>query len=151
MIGKRIKEIRETANEGKLSQAQFGALLGVSRDVVANIETGRVEPTQIIINAICREFHINETWLRTGDGEPHDETTDDKEKELSRFLGNAMTDDPPFRRWFISMLARLETKHWDAIYDMAVMLREEQEKEEAAKAAAEAAPDKDPEKKEEGG
>jgi transcriptional regulator with XRE-family HTH domain len=51
-----------------LTQAEFGEVLGVSRDVIANLETGRVEPSQVIVNAVCREFNIDESWLRTGEG-----------------------------------------------------------------------------------
>lgn len=61
----RIKQIRK---EKKLSQAKFGELLGVSRDVISNYEMGRVEPTDLFIGYLCNTFDINELWLRTGEG-----------------------------------------------------------------------------------
>ena len=61
----RIKTIRETLN---LSQREFGEKLGVSRDVISNIEHGRVQPKELFLNHICKLYNINETWLKTGIG-----------------------------------------------------------------------------------
>lgn len=66
MIKERIKEIRKT---NKLSQKAFGELLGVSRDVVTNIEYGRVEPKKLLINHICQVFNVNKEWLINGTGD----------------------------------------------------------------------------------
>lgn len=66
MIKERIKEIRKT---NKLSQKAFGELLGVSRDVVTNIEYGRVEPKTLLINHICQVFNVNKEWLINGTGD----------------------------------------------------------------------------------
>lgn len=65
-MNQRIKEIRKCIG---LSQKEFGDKLGVSRDVVANIENNRVDPTQLVINMICREFNVNSLWLEEGKGE----------------------------------------------------------------------------------
>lgn len=70
----RFKELRKTL---KLSQADFGARIGVSRDTVANIEGGRIELKDVFIMAVKKEFHVSEEWLRTGAGDmyalPEDE------------------------------------------------------------------------------
>ena len=62
----RIKTIRETLN---LSQREFGEKLGVSRDVISNIEYGRVQPKELLLNHMCELYNVNETWLKTGIGE----------------------------------------------------------------------------------
>ena len=65
-IYSRIKLIRK---DKKLTQAQFGALLGVSRDVYANLENNRLakpETKEPLIRLICKEFNVNEDWLRNG-------------------------------------------------------------------------------------
>ena len=36
-----------------------------------SIENGKKKPGNRLISDICREFHINEEWLRTGKGEMH--------------------------------------------------------------------------------
>ena len=68
-IFERIKEIRK---ESGLSQAAFGNRIGVSRDVINNIENNRLskpEQKEPIFKLICKEFRINEHWLRTGEGQ----------------------------------------------------------------------------------
>lgn len=65
-IGKRIKNIREMKT---LTQKEFGEQIGVSRDVIGNIEYGRVEVKENIIKLVILMFNINEDWLRTGKGE----------------------------------------------------------------------------------
>ena len=60
----RIKEVRKANN---MSQAEFGARIGVRQSSVANYERGFV-PLDTVVTAICREFNVNEQWLRTGEG-----------------------------------------------------------------------------------
>lgn len=64
-IKDRIKEIRKYY---KLNQEEFGEKIGVSRYVIVNIELGRVEPKELIINHICDIYSINKEWLLTGNG-----------------------------------------------------------------------------------
>ncbi|HGM3507059.1 TPA: helix-turn-helix domain-containing protein [Clostridioides difficile] len=65
-INKRIKEIREDIN---LSQQKFGEKLGVSRDVISNIDNNRVEVKTVFINHMCEVFNINKEWILTGTGD----------------------------------------------------------------------------------
>lgn len=53
----------------KLSQVAFGERLGVSRDVINNVERGRVSQNNLFIEHLCSVFGVNEHWLRTGEGE----------------------------------------------------------------------------------
>lgn len=70
----RIRMVRDNAC---LSQTKFGEKIGISRDTVANIESGRIEIKDIFIKSICKEFNINEDWLRNGKGEMSSVPTDD--------------------------------------------------------------------------
>ena len=63
MISERIRKVR-----GARSRKAFGEKMFVSQDVINNIERGRVEPSDMIIKAICKTYHVNENWLRTGEG-----------------------------------------------------------------------------------
>lgn len=65
MIGERIKELRKALS---LTQTAFGERIGLKQNSVALIEAGRATSDQTIF-AICREFRVNEDWLRTGAGE----------------------------------------------------------------------------------
>ena len=62
----RIKNLRKALD---LTQQAFADKLGIRQNTVAKYETGRGEPTRAVIALICREFHVNEEWLRTGSGE----------------------------------------------------------------------------------
>ena len=65
-LGERIKEVR--TNKG-LTQEQFSGKIGLSRNYVARIEIGERLPSDRTIKDICREFGVDELWLRTGIGE----------------------------------------------------------------------------------
>lgn len=66
-IGERIKHIRESL---KLSQSKFGETMGVSRDVISNVELGRVEPKEYLLRLICKTFHANYLYLTEEFGDP---------------------------------------------------------------------------------
>lgn len=59
----RIKKIRK---ESGLTQEKFAERLGLKRNTIATYETGKSEPMDNIIVSMCREFNINEEWLRYG-------------------------------------------------------------------------------------
>lgn len=65
-INERIKYLRK---ELKKSQKEFGQYIGLKPNSISDIETGKNAATEQTLKAICREFNINETWLRTGVGE----------------------------------------------------------------------------------
>ena len=62
----RLKQARKVLS---LTQAEFGARLGVTDGAISNLEKGERNLTERMIRAICREFDIGEEWLRTGVGE----------------------------------------------------------------------------------
>ena len=61
----RIKALRNALG---LNQTDFGAAVGVKQTTVAGYENGTRTPIDAVVSAICREFNVSETWLRTGDG-----------------------------------------------------------------------------------
>lgn len=65
-MNERLRLIRENIG---ISRAAFGQQIGVSGDVINNLERGRVEIKEHILKLICSEFSVNEAWLRTGSGE----------------------------------------------------------------------------------
>lgn len=64
-MNKRIKEIRRKA---ELTQTQFGERIGLQQNSIARIEAGTRVPSEAVIKAICREFHIRPEWLMHGEG-----------------------------------------------------------------------------------
>lgn len=62
----RLKEIRKALN---LTQQKFADRLKIKRNTVATYEAGKSNPSDAAVSLICREFNVNEKWLRTGSGE----------------------------------------------------------------------------------
>ena len=64
--GERLKDLRKNLN---LTQQDFANRIGVKRNTIANYEVNRNVPVDAVISLICREFNVNEEWLRHGTGE----------------------------------------------------------------------------------
>ena len=89
MIGERIKQLRK---ELGMTQAVFAERIGIRQNSVAVIEMGKNMPSDQTVAFICREFRVNEEWLRTGAGEmfiPSPETVVDKLAEDYRLCPEA--------------------------------------------------------------
>ncbi len=65
-MNERIKEVRKML---RLTQSAFAGRVGVKQQTIAMLESGNSNPSEQLINGICREFRVNEAWLRTGEGE----------------------------------------------------------------------------------
>lgn len=65
-MNSRIKKVRKTLD---LTQKEFGERIGVKGNTIAQYELGRNKPVDSVLALICREFNVNEKWLRTGEGE----------------------------------------------------------------------------------
>lgn len=63
--GERIKEARKFLG---LTLEKFGEKLGVGKTAISKLEKGENNLTDQMAKSICREFGINEEWLRTGSG-----------------------------------------------------------------------------------
>lgn len=79
----RIKMLRKTLD---LTQQEFGDRIGIKRNSVALIENGRNTSDQTIF-AICREFNVNEAWLRTGEGDMFQKTPESELDALVKKYG----------------------------------------------------------------
>lgn len=79
--------------------------------------------------AICREFNVNETWLRTGNGDPFLKKT--RDEELAAFFGDVLSGEPGFKSRFLAVLSRLDEDEWKLLEQMADKLTEEVQKEKA--------------------
>ena len=78
--GDRIKKIRNALG---LSQSEFGERIGVKKSAISGIETGRQSLASQMSHSVCREFHVSETWLETGEGEMFEK---DEDFSLDQFL-----------------------------------------------------------------
>lgn len=64
-MNERIKELRLALG---LSLEAFGSRIGLGKSSVSKIERGLNSTTDQTVLSICREYGVNETWLRTGAG-----------------------------------------------------------------------------------
>lgn len=74
--GERVKKVRKSK---EMTMEKFGERLGVTRTAISNIEKGYRGLTEQMLKAICREFNVNETWLRTGDGDMPQKLSEEEE------------------------------------------------------------------------
>lgn len=122
-MNERIKKIRI---ELGLSQEEFGRRLGVTRGAVTNIELNKVEPKPLFIDLICREFNVDENWLRTGEGEMFRQQS--REEEMAAIMGQLLADRPEsFRRQLISVLLRFDPNgpEWQVLENIYEALKKE--------------------------
>ncbi len=116
----RIKTLRKALN---LTQKEFGERIGVKPNTIGTYEIGRNEPIDAVVSLICREFDVNETWLRTGEGEMFIAKTPGD--EISAFVGDILRGEPDFRQRFISVLSRMTMDEWKLLEHKVLELAEE--------------------------
>ena len=131
----RIKKLRKALG---LTQQEFADRLNIKRGTMANYEIGRNVPIDAVITLICREFNVNEKWLRTGEGEIHPPRT--RDEEIASFL-NDLRSGPDFRQKFISVLSRMTEDEWALLEKKVLELAREvqedaQKKEDSVEALA---------------
>lgn len=106
----------------KLTQAEFGAKLGTSRDAISNIEQGRVDPSPMICKLLCREFNVNPVWLETGAGEMFEAVTEDE--AAAAFFAEALKESG-VKNSLVHILAKLDEREWEALASIAAKILEE--------------------------
>ena len=100
----RIKEVRKNAG---LSQAAFGEAVGVSFSAEQKWEMGISVPSEAAIMNICNKFGVNETWLRTGEGEMT--ASKSRAQEMAELVKSLMADSPEsFRSALVTTLLRFD-------------------------------------------
>lgn len=77
-----------------MNQTDFGAKIGVKQGSVAGYESGARTPIDAVITSICREFDINEEWLRTGKGEMKLISSEDD--EFTKYISILLRDKEDF-------------------------------------------------------
>lgn len=65
-LGKRIRKLRR---ELELTQESFCNRIGLKRNSISLVESDKRNISDQAILSICREFNVNEEWLRNGTGE----------------------------------------------------------------------------------
>lgn len=125
-INERFRLLRETKG---LSQEDFASRIHRTRSEIKNIEYGKTTPKEEVIQSVCAAYGVNESWLRTGEGEIFKPVS--KDAELAAFLGEIMHGETAdFRRRLVAALARFGPDEWELLERMVNHLAEEIKKED---------------------
>ena len=111
----RISKIIESLG---LKKSEVAKRLGISGTFVSELCSGAKSPSDRTISDICREFNVNETWLRTGEGEMFVPIS--RDEEIEEFIGRLLHDEPDsFRKRLVSVLAKLTEDEWAILEEKA--------------------------------
>nr|DAG37821.1 MAG TPA: hypothetical protein [Caudoviricetes sp.] len=107
-----------------LNKTSFARRLGLSQPFVSQIANGSATPSDRTISDICREFHVDEHWLRTGEGEMFVRLS--LEEELAQYAAQVLTDpDQDIARMILRVMAHLDPSDWERIREVAQMIKQE--------------------------
>lgn len=119
-IGERIEILRKDLS---MSRRVFGERLGVSESVIVNIEYDRLkrpEQKESLYKLICKEFNVNEEWLRTGNGEMLVPLT--RNQLITDFASDLIMEDNTFKKRLVEALAKLDENEWEVLEKLAESL-----------------------------
>lgn len=112
----RIKNIRKNL---KLTQEEFGNRLGVSRNVITNIESGRVVPKESFLKLISKEFNVSKEWLENGSDVPDENALSDQDIKLADIFAKLTLDKSSKKikkiKNLIETISELEEEYIDAL------------------------------------
>lgn len=128
--------ISKVIRDKEKTKTAFSDRINVSQAFVSQMCSGLKVPSDRTIADICREFNVNEDWLRTGRGDPYIQLS--RDEELAQFFGNVMKgEDPDFRRRLLSVMSRLTTDEWALLEQMAWKLVDELRQDSGQEASSE--------------
>lgn len=117
-MNERLRKLRKALD---LTQQEFADRLGISRGNIGSYEVGKSALSDAVISLICREFNVNEDWLRDGTGEMFIEMT--RDEEIAAFVAKTLhSEEDSFKKRFISMLSALDESDWESLEKIALLL-----------------------------
>lgn len=123
-MNNRISGVRKVVG---LTQGEFAEKLGLTRNFISLIENGNRTPSDRTISDICREFRVNENWLRTGEGEMMQPIN--RDAEIAAFMGDVLRgENEDFRRRLVAALSKLSVEEWELLESLALKLVDENKK-----------------------
>lgn len=120
--GERIKELRKSLG---LTLEKFGEPLGVGKTAISNIENDNRNMSEQMVKSICREYNVNEEWLRNGTGEMFIPLT--RNQIITDFAGDIIKEEDTFKKRLIEALAKLNEDEWAVLEKLAQELTKEKD------------------------
>lgn len=108
--GHRVRELRKSLD---FTLEKFGKKLGVGKTAISNIENETRNLTEQMLLSICREFNVNEEWLRDGTGEMF------RAEEENSIIAKAtmlLGEKDPLFEAFIDTYSKLTPKNRELLY-----------------------------------
>ena len=125
-IGERIEILRKDLS---MSRRVFGERLGVSESVIVNIEYDRLkrpEQKESLYKLICKEFNVNEEWLRTGNGEMF--ISLNRSQQIAQLTADLFKGEKDsFKERLLLALAKLDESEWEVLEKIATDLTKEKD------------------------
>ena len=109
-MNERIKQLRK---ELGLTLEKFGEKIGVTKQTVSRIENGINNVTDQMFKSICREFNVNENWLRTGEGEMFVQMN--RDERVADIVKKALASDDEFIINTFTALGQLTPAEWNLV------------------------------------
>ena len=116
-IFERVRYIRKNESPS-MSQTKFGESIGLSRDMVNNIENKRVVPTDAILQLISMKYKYNFEWVKFGEGPERLDVSDDE------VVDELMAGSNEYARSVMKAFAKLGDEEWDMLKKVLDKLRE---------------------------
>lgn len=120
--GERIKELRKSLG---LTLEKFSEPLGVGKTAISNIENDNRNMSEQMVKSICREYNVNEEWLRNGTGEMFIQLT--RNQIITDFAGDIIKEEDTFKKRLIEALAKLNENEWAVLEKLAQELTKEKD------------------------
>ena len=100
-----------------LTKSKFADRLKITPAFLSQICSGVRTPSDRTVSDICREFRVNETWLRTGEGKMRIDST--QRDQLEQFFNDVLTSAPDARSDCLAAMAKLPPEFWGMLTDCA--------------------------------
>lgn len=121
-MNERIIEIRKALG---ISQEKFAQQINLSRNFLCLVENGNRNISERTISDICRIYNINETWLRTGDGDMHAPAS--REQRIAQLVSKLFSEESnPHMLNIISVVTEMSDDQIELLIDVAKKLAEEE-------------------------
>lgn len=112
-IGKRIGAVIEALG---IKKVQFAERIKVDQSFISQLVSGKRNPSDRTVADICREFNVDESWLRTGEGEMFVQLSEDA--EFIQILSEIEVSDDDFIKALLRSYWRLSDNEKAAIHKL---------------------------------
>ena len=122
-MNERVRILRKSL---KMTLESFGARIGIKKSSLSQIENGVNNLTEQNILLICKEFNVNEEWLRNGEGEMFLQM--DRQEQIAKLTTDLFKGEKnSFKERLILALAGLNESEWELLEKIAEKIAKEKD------------------------